>query len=169
MASSAISTRSTVTSSAVATASFSIFSFVSPFAKVRLVESAKSCLPLNTAVTRASASLRCTRHTVRRVCSSLCEERFLVPLTIARTNKPGATREHTQLVLSDRSQLTKAADFAVVSPRTCDSPISNTNIYCSRRYRLGQPAKADGAGEPRQWPTHADFPDAKGGSRSAPA
>jgi DNA-binding transcriptional LysR family regulator len=40
------------------------------------------------------------------------------PLAIAKTNKPGATREHVQLVLSDRSQLTKATDFAVVSPRT---------------------------------------------------
>jgi DNA-binding transcriptional LysR family regulator len=32
--------------------------------------------------------------------------------------KPGAAREHVQLVLTDRSSLTRKIDFAVVSPRT---------------------------------------------------
>jgi len=33
-------------------------------------------------------------------------------------NPPGATRDHIQLVLTDRSPLTKGLDFAVFSPRT---------------------------------------------------
>ncbi|WP_192553438.1 LysR family transcriptional regulator [Pseudomonas sp. IzPS59] len=40
------------------------------------------------------------------------------PLAIAEGNVPGAGREHTQLVLSDRSVLTKDKDFAVLSNRT---------------------------------------------------
>jgi DNA-binding transcriptional LysR family regulator len=40
------------------------------------------------------------------------------PLATAEANVPGAGREHTQLVLSDRSVLTKDKDFAVLSNRT---------------------------------------------------
>lgn len=40
------------------------------------------------------------------------------PLAQSAPNVPGAGREHTQLVLSDRSQLTKGKDFAVVGTRT---------------------------------------------------
>ncbi|MDL5602032.1 LysR family transcriptional regulator [Bacillus subtilis] len=40
------------------------------------------------------------------------------PLATAEGNVPGAGREHTQLVLSDRSQLTKDKEFAVLSNRT---------------------------------------------------
>jgi DNA-binding transcriptional LysR family regulator len=40
------------------------------------------------------------------------------PLARAGKNKPGAARDHIQLVLTDRSPLTKSTDFAVVSPRT---------------------------------------------------
>lgn len=40
------------------------------------------------------------------------------PLALNRVNDLGAAREHVQLVLSDRSSLTKGRDFAVVSMRT---------------------------------------------------
>jgi DNA-binding transcriptional LysR family regulator len=40
------------------------------------------------------------------------------PLALAGRNAPGAGREHIQLVLTDRSPLTKGRDFAVVSSRT---------------------------------------------------
>ncbi|WP_397448773.1 LysR family transcriptional regulator [Pseudomonas sp. NA-150] len=40
------------------------------------------------------------------------------PLALGNPNPPGAAREHVQLVLSDRSQLTRDRDYAVVSPRT---------------------------------------------------
>jgi DNA-binding transcriptional LysR family regulator len=40
------------------------------------------------------------------------------PLAKAGRNVHAAMREHIQLVLSDRSELTKSVDFAVVSPRT---------------------------------------------------
>ena len=40
------------------------------------------------------------------------------PLAKAGRNLNAAVREHVQLVLSDRSELTKSVDFAVVSPRT---------------------------------------------------
>lgn len=40
------------------------------------------------------------------------------PLASSDSNVPGAGREFTQLVLSDRSQLTKDKDFAVLSNRT---------------------------------------------------
>jgi len=40
------------------------------------------------------------------------------PLARAGKNKPGAGRDHVQLVLTDRSPLTGKIDFAVVSPRT---------------------------------------------------
>jgi DNA-binding transcriptional LysR family regulator len=40
------------------------------------------------------------------------------PLAQERPNLPGAAREHIQLVLSDRSPLTKDQDFAVMSTRT---------------------------------------------------
>jgi DNA-binding transcriptional LysR family regulator len=40
------------------------------------------------------------------------------PLAKAGRNLHAAMREHVQLVLSDRSELTKSVDFAVVSPRT---------------------------------------------------
>jgi DNA-binding transcriptional LysR family regulator len=36
------------------------------------------------------------------------------PLAVARRNAPGAARHHVQLVLSDRSELTRGRDFAVV-------------------------------------------------------
>ncbi|NVZ53680.1 LysR family transcriptional regulator [Pseudomonas sp. B6002] len=40
------------------------------------------------------------------------------PLALSAANAPGASRELTQLVLSDRSLLTKDRDFAVLSNRT---------------------------------------------------
>jgi DNA-binding transcriptional LysR family regulator len=40
------------------------------------------------------------------------------PLALGNPNPPGAAREHVQLVLSDRSPLTRDKDYAVVSPRT---------------------------------------------------
>jgi DNA-binding transcriptional LysR family regulator len=40
------------------------------------------------------------------------------PLARAGKNRPGAGRDHIQLVLTDRSKLTGDLDFAVVSPRT---------------------------------------------------
>ena len=40
------------------------------------------------------------------------------PLGQLRPIPPGAAREHTQLVLSDRSRLTEGRDFAVISPKT---------------------------------------------------
>jgi len=40
------------------------------------------------------------------------------PLALAMLNPPGAGREFTQLVLSDRSELTKGKEFAVLSNRT---------------------------------------------------
>jgi DNA-binding transcriptional LysR family regulator len=40
------------------------------------------------------------------------------PLAKAGRNLHAAMREQVQLVLSDRSELTKSVDFAVVSPRT---------------------------------------------------
>jgi DNA-binding transcriptional LysR family regulator len=40
------------------------------------------------------------------------------PLAAGRDHKPGAAREHVQLVLTDRSQLTSGRDFSVVSSRT---------------------------------------------------
>jgi DNA-binding transcriptional LysR family regulator len=40
------------------------------------------------------------------------------PLAGPGKRKPGEVREHIQLVLTDRSSLTKSTDFAVVSPRT---------------------------------------------------
>ncbi|MGE1173331.1 LysR family transcriptional regulator [Pseudomonas sp. BW7P1] len=40
------------------------------------------------------------------------------PLACTEANIPGAGREHTQLVLSDRSELTRDKDFAVLSSRT---------------------------------------------------
>lgn len=36
------------------------------------------------------------------------------PLAASRRNAPGAARKHVQLVLSDRSELTKGRDFAVI-------------------------------------------------------
>ncbi|CAH2404150.1 LysR family transcriptional regulator [Mesorhizobium escarrei] len=40
------------------------------------------------------------------------------PLALSGHNAPGASREHIQLVLTDRSPLTQGRDFAVVSSRT---------------------------------------------------
>lgn len=40
------------------------------------------------------------------------------PLARPGNRKPGEVREHVQLVITDRSSLTKSTDFAVVSPRT---------------------------------------------------
>jgi DNA-binding transcriptional LysR family regulator len=40
------------------------------------------------------------------------------PLALAGRNPPGAGREHTQLVLTDRSALTQGMEFAVVGTRT---------------------------------------------------
>jgi DNA-binding transcriptional LysR family regulator len=40
------------------------------------------------------------------------------PLAVALRNIPGAGREHTQLVLTDRSSLTQGREFAVVGTRT---------------------------------------------------
>jgi len=40
------------------------------------------------------------------------------PLAGPGKRKPGEVRDHIQLVLTDRSSLTKSTDFAVVSPRT---------------------------------------------------
>ncbi|QRK11334.1 LysR family transcriptional regulator [Archangium violaceum] len=40
------------------------------------------------------------------------------PLAKAKRNRPGAGREHVQLVLTDRSQLTQGKDFAVLGSRT---------------------------------------------------
>ncbi|MGV8921436.1 MAG: LysR family transcriptional regulator [Pseudomonas sp.] len=40
------------------------------------------------------------------------------PLALGNPNPPGAARDHVQLVLSDRSQLTRDKDYAVVSPRS---------------------------------------------------
>jgi len=40
------------------------------------------------------------------------------PLAQARRNRPGAGREHVQLVLTDRSSLTQGKDIAVVATRT---------------------------------------------------
>ena len=40
------------------------------------------------------------------------------PLGAMATIAPGAARDHTQLVLSDRSRTTEGQDFAVMSPRT---------------------------------------------------
>jgi len=40
------------------------------------------------------------------------------PLGAMATFPPGAARDHTQLVLSDRSRTTEGQDFAVISPKT---------------------------------------------------
>ena len=40
------------------------------------------------------------------------------PLGTMATIAPGAARDHTQLVLSDRSRTTEGQDFAVISPKT---------------------------------------------------
>jgi DNA-binding transcriptional LysR family regulator len=40
------------------------------------------------------------------------------PLALAGRNRPGAGRDHIQLVLTDRSSLTKGREFAVLSTRT---------------------------------------------------
>jgi DNA-binding transcriptional LysR family regulator len=40
------------------------------------------------------------------------------PLALRETSLPGAVRDHIQLVLTDRSNLTEGRDFAVASPRT---------------------------------------------------
>ncbi len=40
------------------------------------------------------------------------------PLGAMATIPPGAARDHTQLVLSDRSRTTEGQDFAVISPKT---------------------------------------------------
>jgi len=40
------------------------------------------------------------------------------PLALSRTNAPGAARNHIQLVLSDRSELTKGQDFGVIGVKT---------------------------------------------------
>jgi DNA-binding transcriptional LysR family regulator len=40
------------------------------------------------------------------------------PLAIVGRNRPGAGREHVQLVLTDRSILTDGIEFAVISPRS---------------------------------------------------
>ena len=40
------------------------------------------------------------------------------PLGVLATIPPGAARDHTQLVLSDRSRTTEGQDFSVISPKT---------------------------------------------------
>jgi DNA-binding transcriptional LysR family regulator len=40
------------------------------------------------------------------------------PLALSPTNAPGAARNHIQLVLSDRSELTKGQDFGVIGVKT---------------------------------------------------
>jgi DNA-binding transcriptional LysR family regulator len=40
------------------------------------------------------------------------------PLALSRTNAPGTARNHVQLVLSDRSELTKGRDFGVIGVKT---------------------------------------------------
>jgi DNA-binding transcriptional LysR family regulator len=40
------------------------------------------------------------------------------PLAISRTNAPGIARNHPQLVLSDRSELTKGRDFGVIGVKS---------------------------------------------------
>lgn len=40
------------------------------------------------------------------------------PLALSKKNRPGAGRDHVQLVLTDRSRLTEGQDFAVIGTRT---------------------------------------------------
>lgn len=93
------------------------------------------------------------------------------PLARASRNKPGATRDHVQLVLTDRSSLTGTIDFAVISPRTWRlADLGSKHLLLKEGIGWGNmpaPMVQDDISSGRL--IHLDLPDAKGGVYSLEA
>ena len=87
------------------------------------------------------------------------------PLSVAGKNQPGAGRDHIQLVLTDRSQLTDGRDFAVVSSRTWRlADLGSKYILLKAGIGWGNmpvPMIAEDIAAGRL--VHLDMPDARGG------
>ena len=87
------------------------------------------------------------------------------PLARAGKNKPGAGRDHVQLVLTDRSPLTGTTDFAVVSPRTWRlADLGSKHMLLKEGIGWGNmPLPMVQEDLESQRLVHLDLPDAKGG------
>ena len=87
------------------------------------------------------------------------------PLARAGKNKPGAGRDHVQLVLTDRSPLTAKTDFAVISPRTWRlADLGSKHLLLKEGIGWGNmplPMVQQDIDSGRL--VHLDLPDAKGG------
>ena len=93
------------------------------------------------------------------------------PLARAGKNKPGAGRDHVQLVLTDRSPLTAKTDFAVISPRTWRlADLGSKHLLLKEGIGWGNmplPMVQQDIDSGRL--VHLDLPDAKGGIYSLEA
>ncbi|MGL5164886.1 MAG: LysR family transcriptional regulator [Afipia sp.] len=93
------------------------------------------------------------------------------PLARASRNKPGATRDHVQLVLTDRSSLTGTIDFAVISQRTWRlADLGSKHLLLKEGIGWGNmpmPMVQEDIESGRL--VHLDLPDAKGGVYSLEA
>lgn len=93
------------------------------------------------------------------------------PLARADKKKPGVTRDHVQLVLTDRSSLTGTIDFAVISPRTWRlADLGSKHLLLKEGIGWGNmplPMVQDDVDSGRL--IHLDLPDAKGGVYSLEA
>jgi DNA-binding transcriptional LysR family regulator len=93
------------------------------------------------------------------------------PLARAGKNRPGAVRDHIQLVLSDRSPLTRSIDFAVVSPRTWRlADLGSKHLLLKAGVGWGNmplPMVREDLESGRL--VHLDLPDAKAGAYSLDA
>jgi DNA-binding transcriptional LysR family regulator len=93
------------------------------------------------------------------------------PLARAGKNKPGAGRDHVQLVLTDRSPLTGTTDFAVVSPRTWRlADLGSKHMLLKEGIGWGNmptPMVQEDINSGRL--VHLDLPDIKGGIYSLEA
>jgi DNA-binding transcriptional LysR family regulator len=93
------------------------------------------------------------------------------PLARAGKNKPGAGRDHVQLVLTDRSPLTGNTDFAVVSPRTWRlADLGSKHLLLKEGIGWGNmptPMVQEDINSGRL--VHLDLPDVKGGIYSLEA
>ncbi len=87
------------------------------------------------------------------------------PLARAGKNRPGAGRDHIQLVLTDRSKLTGNLDFAVVSPRTWRlADLGSKHLLLREGIGWGNmpaPMVQNDIDEGRL--VHLDLPDTRGG------
>ena len=93
------------------------------------------------------------------------------PLARADKNKPGAGRDHVQLVLTDRSPLTGKTDFAVISPRTWRlADLGSKHLLLKEGIGWGNmPAPMVQEDIESGRLVHLDLPDAKGGVYSLEA